>query len=99
MNLPSMMVSNSRLPTVFVAVAWLAKYSRTSTGVPAATGNAHAISGSPATSARSSVKTAFGVLDGTEALFAAVRGEKDSAVLPVLWYGEGVALVSMSQVG
>ena len=64
---PSSRTVNRRWPGSMVQVHRLAKYSRTSTSVPAAIGRSHCSSGAAAASHRSVENTAAGVPAGTVA--------------------------------
>ena len=74
----------------------MAKYSRTSSGRPASTGKSHSIAGAEEGSHRSAEKISVGVLAGT----SVVRPKPwvhVEALLPELWFGDGVAAVSPCQ--
>src|SRR5689334_9486686 len=87
-----------RRPACAVLLERLAKYRRTCSGVPAATGNDHCISGLDDGSTRSLLNTWIGVVAGTEASSEPTVVQL-SVLLPVLWNADGDVDVSAAQSG
>src|SRR3954447_2508763 len=95
----STVTSAVRSPAVAMCGSWFAKYTRTSTGVPAATGKLHVISDVFVVPLRSVWKIAFGVVEGTADVRLRTLEPQSSATVEPWWYADGAPSVSAAQSG